>query len=420
VAKASRRALIVTQYFWPETGAPQVRYAAITRTLVGLGVNVDVLTGVPNYPTGRIQPGYDVWRPHVELHDAVRIHRLPLFAYGGTNKWLRLLNQGSFAATAFGGVLMDLDPDVVLVESPPLPLVLPAAAIARRHGVPLVMYAADLWPAVPLAMGALSPGFIGDRMEDLESLCYRLSWKITVTSESHYKTIAAHPNGGKEKLLLLPNGADPETFHPLDASETTEQRARLGDRLASRALFVYAGTVGHVSALDTVLDAAEILKGDERIGFVLLGDGPERERLESDARARGLDSVRFLGSVPPAEVARYLSLARASISSQRAMAVYDHARPAKVLPSLACARAVIYAGRGEMAAILERERCGVVVPPEDPRALAGAVRKLTDSPEEARALGERGRAFALRDFDFPTLVRGWWSRIEAGLPPRTA
>lgn len=411
------RVLIVTQYYWPEVGAPQVRYAAITRALVARGVQVEVLTGMPNYPTGRIHAGYSAWRPQVEMHDGARIHRLPLFAYGGRARRLRLLNHASFAATAFAGLLMDLRPDVVVVESPPLPLVPAAAAIARRHGAPLVMYCADLWPGVPLAMGALRPGFLADRLRDLESLCYRWSWRITANSDGIYEALAAHPDAGPAKLMLLRNGADTSVFRLYDADECDAERARLGP-LRERALFFFAGTIGPVQALDTLLDAAALLRADIRIGFVVLGDGPERERLEAKAAALGLDNVLFLGSVPAAEVARYLALARATVIPLHDLALFAGVRSAKLMPSLACARPVIFAGRGEMGALLEREDCGVVVAPDDPGALASAVVRLTDDPLEARAMGERGHAFALRDYDFDALVGRWWDELSAALRER--
>lgn len=411
-----RRVLIITQYYWPEVGAPQVRYEAITRTLVGLGVHVEVLTGMPSYPTGRIRSGYSAWPPRVEVRDGVRIHRLPLFAYGGSDRGLRLMNHGSLAICAFAGLVMSLAADLVLVESPPLPLVIPAAALARRSGARLVMFCADLWPGVPLAMGALHPGFIADRLTDLESLCYRWSWRVTVPTDGLYATLSAHPDVGAAKLLLLPNGVDTAIFRPYDVAECAAERARLG-ALEGQALFFYAGTIGHAQALDTVVAAATLLRDDARIGFVLLGDGPERAALEARAASLGLDNIRFLGSVAPDLVARYLAFARATIAPLRDVALFSATRPAKVLPSLACATPVIFAGRGEMAALLEREGCGLAVAPEDPRALAAAVSRLTDDAGAARAMGERGRALALRDYDFSALVSRWWGTLSAGLRP---
>lgn len=414
---APRRVLIVTQYFWPETGAPQVRYDAIARALVEVGVSVDVLTGIPNYPTGRVASGYSAWLPRVESRNGVTIHRLPLFAYGGPSKWLRLLNHGSLATTAFAGMFMDLRSDVVVVESPPLPLVLPAAAIARRSGAPLVMFCADLWPGVPLAMGALHEGSVADRLRDLETWCYRSAWRITVPTDGLFATLAAHPAVGPEKLLLLPNGVDTSVFRPYDTVTCERQRARLTP-LDQRELFMYAGTIGHAQALDTIIDAAALLRDDPRIGFVLLGDGPERARLESRARALGLENLRFLGSVPPEEVARYLAFARATIAPLRDVALFSATRPAKVLPSLACGKPVIFAGRGEMGAILEREGCGIVVAPEDPAALVAAVSRLAGDGAAAQAMGERGRALALHEFDFGVLVRRWWDALSEAPRPR--
>ena len=122
--------------------------------------------------------------------------------------------------------------------------------------------------------------------------------------------------------------------------------------------------------------------------------------------------------MPPDRVAAYLAFARATIAPLRDVALFVATRPAKVLPSLACARPVIFCGRGEMAAFIEREGCGIAVAPEDPAALAAAIRRLAADEAGARAMGERGRAWAVREFDFGAIVRRWWDALSAALPPR--
>lgn len=408
-----RRVLLVTQYFWPEPGAPSVRYAAITRTLRSLGIDVDVLTAVPSYPTGVVREGYSAWRPVVERHDGMRIQRLPTLPYGGRNRWLRMLNHASLAVSALAGVAVTARPDLVLVESPPLPLVPTAAFIARRHGVPLVMYAADLWPDVAVAMGALHAGRLERALRALESLSYRLSWRITVPTTGLVERLERHPDA-RGKVLLLPNGVDPTVFRPLARSEAPEVAAALGG-LSDRILFMFAGTVGPAQALDVVLDAAAVLRDAHDIGFVVIGDGPERERLARRAAELGLRNVLFTGSVQPDGVARYLAYARATLVMLRDLPIFEDARPAKVLPSLACGRPVIFCGRGEMAPLIERNECGLVVPPEDPAALARAVRRLADDEPLAVAMGQRGRRFALAEFDFGDLVRRWIGEVSAGM-----
>lgn len=379
-----------------------------------MGVDVEVLTGMPSYPTGRIRKGYEAWRPMTEQHDGVRIQRLPLFAYGGGNRWLRLANHGSLAASALAGVALTRRPDLVMVESPPLPLTLSAALIAKRHRAPLVMYVADLWPDVAVSMGALSKGALYRALRALESLAYRLAWRITVPTEGLYERLAAHPQAGPAKLLRLPNGVDPTVFRPMPRDDGAAATLAPLDR---RALFLYAGTVGRSQALDVIVDTAVQMAADRSIGFVVIGDGPERERLRARADAAGLDNIRFVPSVPPGDVPRFLSLARATIVPLMDLPLFEATRPAKVLPSLACARPVIFCGRGEMARIITAKGCGLVVPPEDPAALVAAVRRLAEDAEGAAAMGERGRAFALAEFDFSGLVRGWFDGISAALPP---
>lgn len=407
--------LIVTQYFLPEPGAPSVRYAAIARTLCELGVRVSVLTAVPNYPTGVVPAGYAAWRPTREWHDGVRVYRAPLFPYGGTRRGLRLLNHLSFSAAAFAGLALPVHPELVIAESPPLPLVLAAAAIARRHRAPLVLYVADLWPEVAIAMGALGPGRIADRARALETWAYRQAWRITVPTDGLHARLAARPDVGPAKLSVLMNGVDGRVFRPLDPGPAGAERAQLGP-LADRALFVYAGTIGEAQGLEVIVDAAAALRDDRRIGVLLLGDGPARERLERRAAALHLDNIAFLPAVPPATVTRYLALARAALAPLRDVALFDATRPAKVLPALACGRPVVFGGRGEMAEVILREQCGLVVPPGDAAALAGAIGRLTADPAGAAEMGARGHAFATREFDFPTLVRRWFDELSAARP----
>ena len=392
-----------------------MRYAAIVRTLRDLGVHVDVITGVPNYPTGRIPRGYRRVGLQVEEHDGTRILRLPLFAYGGANRWLRLLNHGSLAASVMVSAIRGRNVDLIIGETPPLPLAVSAAALARRSGTPLVLYVADMWPEVALAMGALKAGWLADRLRSLETFAYGSAVRITVPTEGLYAKLVAHPAAGPDKVVLLPNGVDPALFHPLDPGECEAERAALG--LSERALFLYAGTIGQAQALDTIIDTAELLRERDDILFGFVGDGPERGRLEDRARALGLRNVVFTGSVQPERVARYFALARASIAPLRDVALFGATRPAKILPSLACGCPVIFCGRGEMSGLIERERCGVVVPPEDPRALAEAVGRIAASAELAREMGARGRDWALREYDFGTLVRRWWGAISEALRP---
>lgn len=402
----------MSQYFWPEPGAPSVRYDAIVRTLVGLGIDVDVVTGAPSYPTGRVRPGYSALRPMVEEHLGARVHRLPLFPYGGRSRALRLLNHASLAASSLTVVARPFGADLVVVESPPLPLALSAAAIARREGAPLVVYVADLWPDSALAMGALRDGWVADRLRDLETAVYRAAWRITAPTEGVYASVAAHPAGGAERTLLLPNGVDPAVFHPYDPAGCEEERALLAD-IADGILFVSAGTLNRTQGLDVLLHAAALLRDERRVSFAIVGEGPERPRLEALARDLRLERVRFVGALPAERVARVLAFARATVVTRLDIELFRGARPARVLPSLACATPVVFAGRGEMAELLERVGCGVVVPPEDPAALARAISRLAQAPDAARAMGERGRAWALAEYDFPALVRRWIDALAA-------
>lgn len=407
-ALAGERWLILTQYYAPEIGAPQIRLRAMVAELRRRRIEVDVLTGMPNYPSGRVLPEYQGrWRCREEI-DGVPVRRTWLYAATGKSAKARLANYLSFTLTASFAALTGPRPSVLFVESQPLSLGLCALMMKWLRGVPYIYNVPDLQIDVARQLGFMQNPWLLRLAQRLENLCLRHAWKVaTVTHHfiAHFRErgIPAH------QITFLPNGADATLLRPLPPSKEHLERWEL----QGKTVFGYVGTQAFYHGLDVLIDAAAELAGDPRMVVLIVGDGPERPRLEALAQAKGLTNVRFARNTYEEMPAIY-SVIHASVATLRDVPVAAQMRLAKVFPSLSCGVPVIYAGRGEAADLIADNDCGLVVRPEDPRALAAAMRHIAGAPDERARMARAGRALVERDYSWSTIVGRWLQ--EVGLP----
>jgi colanic acid biosynthesis glycosyl transferase WcaI len=390
------RFLILTQYFPPEVGAPQVRLLAMGKELKSQGHDVRVVTAMPSYPRGRVFAGYrGRWRLSEEI-DGLPVTRTWIHAATGSG-FGRLAGYVSFAMTSFLECLRGARPDYLFVESPPLFLGATAWLASRLRRTSYIFNVSDLWPESAVAMGLVTNRFLIGMAKGLERFSYRHAAAVCAVTEGIRDEIAK--TSGAARVLLLPNGVDVKMFRRVDGSE------------GPVAMFVFAGTHGYAQGLDVVVEAARSLSSRPDIRFLFVGDGPEKNRLVE--LARDMPSIEFRDAVPVREMPRIFSSARASIVPLRKLELFKGARPSKVLPSLACETPVIYSGEGETAALLEREGCGLAVEPECPEKLAEAVERLADDPALGRAMGRRGRALVEREYSWEHITDRWLHELGA-------
>src|SRR5262245_46599089 len=192
-------------------------------------------------------------------------------------------------------------------------------------------------------------------------------------------------------------------------SPSSELLGRWG--LKGKKVFLYVGTHAFYHGLDTLVEAAALLKHRQDLAFLFIGDGPERPRLERMCNEKNLQNVIF-GKSPYDEMDRLYSIAYASIATLRKMQVAKEMRLSKVFPSLSCGVPVIYAGEGEAAELLRSNECGICVPPEDPVLLKEAIERLADRPALRDTMGHRGRALVERDYSWSCIIRRWLDEIR--------
>lgn len=403
------RLLILSQYFEPELGAPQVRLAAFARELLRLGHQVEVVTALPSHPLGRIFPAYRgrLYRRETPP-DGLVVHRVWCYAALGSGL-KRMANYLSFAVTALAGLARCRRPDLLFVESPPLCLSLPGWIAARWWRAPMVFNVADLWPDSVAALGVLRAGPALGLACRLETWSYARSRLVNAVTDGIRETLIRDKGLDPARVTFLPNGVDPVLFAPGPADPALA--AELG--LEGRTVILYAGTLGLAQGLDVALDAMKLVapRRPEAL-LVFLGDGSDRRRLEDRVHAERIPGVRFLEARPLPEVARLYRLAFAGLAALRRLPLFERARPSKLFPIMASARPVLYSGAGEGARLVSGAGAGLAVPPEDPEALARAMLRLLQDPEAARTMGGNGRACVEAHFAWPRLVQSWLDQVE--------
>lgn len=404
------RFLILSQYYPPEVGAPQVRLAAFAHALMKRGHEVEVVTALPNYPLGQIFPEYRGRPSHAEVIDGVRVRRVWLYAANGSGM-TRMLNYLSFTAASLPALASMRRPDVVFVESPPPTLAVTGWLMARRWNVPMVLNISDLWPDSALQLGLLRDGASARAAARLEAWAYRHAFFVTAVTEGIRSALTSAKGVPERKVLFLPNGVDVKTFRPLPRDDALAQT--LG--VTGRTVVLTAGTMGYAHGLDVALDTAELLRGGP-ITFLFVGGGSDRERLMHAATDRHLDNVLFLDPRPSDQVPPLYSIASIGLTTLRDSPLFEGTRPVRMLATMACAKPVVYSGAGEGARMLIEADAGVVVPPEDPASLASAITSVIDDPARAEQMGRNGRRFIESRLSWDALVGAWLDELTERMP----
>ncbi len=379
------------------------------QVLAARGHQVTALTGFPNYPGGRLYPGYRLrWRLW-EQRDRVRVLRLPLYPNHGLSKVKRVVNYGSFAlaASTIGAALCG-PADVMWVYHPPLTVGIPAWWIGLTRRIPFVYEVQDMWPETLAATGmALSPGMT-QWVARLAKFIYRQAAAITVISPGFKRNLIAK-GVPAEKIHVIPNWADEDIYRPVERDEALAREHGLLNRFN----VMFAGVMGAAQALENVLIAAEKLSDREEVQFVLIGDGLDTERLKQAAQVRGLSNVRFIGRQPAERMPYFFAWADALLVHLKRDPLFEITIPSKTIAYLACGRPIITCTAGDPADVVRDAGVGLVCAPEDPTALAQAVRQLAAMPVEQReALGGAGRQAFLQNYTRAVLMDKYEQLLE--------
>src|SRR5688572_17801850 len=338
--------LFLSDNFPPETNAPATRTFEHTRRWVRAGARVTVVTTAPNFPAGKIFPGYQNRLFQREWIDGVDTVRVWTYISANEGFGRRTLDYMSFMVMGFLAALLLRRPDVIVCTSPQFFTACAAYVLSIFKRRPFVFELRDLWPDSILAVGAMSDSAAIRALKRLEYFLYHKAARIVSVTHS-FKSVLSGNGVAAAKIAVVPNGADLVGFTP------GPKPGDLLERHGLRGKFVaaYIGTVGMAHGLGTVLDAAEKLAKNERVAFIVVGDGAERRSLEAACGRRGLANVVFVGPVGKEEVVRYWRLADAALVLLRDRPVFRHVLPSKMFEAMATARPIILGVLGESAAL---------------------------------------------------------------------
>jgi putative colanic acid biosynthesis glycosyltransferase WcaI len=394
------RILLLSQYFHPEMTAAPLRLRPLGAGLVERGHQVEVVCEVPNHPEGVVHDGYR-GRPIVRRElDGMEVTYVRVFASPSKRAPSRLANYATYAAAAslVGGTRRK--PDLILASSPPLSVGPVGAMLSQRFRVPWVLDVRDLWPEVATVLGELRNERALRSALWLERRLYRSAASITTVTDPFVEHIARITDGAK--VHLIPNGT---TRTWLDLEAVDVDRGELG-LPSDRFLWTYAGNVGLSQDLATAVEAASRL--DDEFQLLILGDGATRAGLEERAASLPEGRVVFRDSVPADVAARIMRASDALLVPLADDPMLGKTIPVKLYDSCAVGRPVLVAAPGESRRLASEQGAGVALPPEDPGALAGAIRKLASDDRFSAGVAEQAHRFAaehLREQQVPKLER---------------
>jgi glycosyltransferase involved in cell wall biosynthesis len=383
--------LFLTENFPPEGNAAASRVFERARYWVLWGHRVTIITTAPNFPSGKVYEGYRNRWHHVETMDGIRVVRVKTFIAANEGFFLRTFDFLSFMFTAVAAGLFEDRPDVIVATSPQFFTAIGGWLLGTLRRIPFVTELADLFSGSVVAVGAMKPGLFVKILEKLELFIYRKSAAIVALTEA-FRTDLVSRNVDPGKISVVINGVDLPRYSPRPRSVEMAEAFGLRDRF----VVGYVGTLGMAHGLETVLDAAELMR-DDSVCFVFVGDGAAKANLVEKTRNRNLKNVIFIPNQPKARMPEAWSLCDVALVHLKNEPLFRTVIPSKIFEAMAMGLPLLAAiPNGEAAKIIEREKAGVIVPPGDPPALVEAIRRLRDDDQARQAFATCSLAAAPR------------------------
>jgi len=410
------RILFLTHYFPPEVNAPATRTYEHCVRWVRAGHEVTVVTCAPNCPDGLVYEGYRNKLPRqVEWVDGIRVVRVWTYLAPNAGTGRRILNYLSYMVSATLAAVRLRRPDVVVATSPQFFCGWAGVFASWLKWRPLLLEIRDIWPESIAAVGAIRRRWLLRLLERLEKWMYRSAAHVVAVGAGYRRNILKKVRMA-DRVSVIPNGVDLEEFVPDEPYPRLLHKWNLEDRFVCS----YVGTVGMAHGLEVVLDAAELLrdKGRRDIGFVIVGDGADRRRLEEEAARRGLNgAVVFTGREPKEEIPAVLASSDACLIHLKQCELFGTVIPSKIFETMAMGRPIIMGVNGEARRIVMEAGAGVPMEPESARSLVEALEYLADRPGSGREVGHRARQYVARHYDRGVLAGrylGLLERVAAG------
>lgn len=382
------RILMLTQWFDPE---PTFKGLVFAKALRERGHEVQILTGFPNYPGGKVYPGYRIGPFLREVVEGIPVLRVPLYPSHDTSAIRRIANYVTFALSAATIGAAGVKPaDVMYVYHPPATVALPAIMIHGMRRIPFVYDIQDLWPDTLNATGMMSNRVLLGLVDRWCRMVYRAASKIVVLSPG-FKDVLVQRSVPEEKIEVIYNWCDEGQIPKTPKNESLAKELGFSGRFN----VLFAGTMGKAQALEAVLDAAGRIGGRiPEIQFIFVGGGIEVARLQAIARERRLNNVLFLPRRPVSEIGEVLNLADVLLVHLKDDPLFRITIPSKIQAYLAVGRPILVGVRGDAADLVRVAGAGIDCEPENPESISEEVEKLYRMPRSLLdEMGDNGRRY---------------------------
>ena len=391
--------LFVSQHYRPEPC--DTRTSQLAAGLARRGYKSAVLTSFPNYPFGKVYEGYRQSLRKMEKIDGVDVVRVPMFPDHSRSKKRRALSYLSFGISAsFLGMLFTRKPDLIWIHHPPLTTGIAGYLLAKLKRVPYVYEIHDLWPETLMSTGMIGEGRVTKAIRKVCHWLHQRAAAIIVTSPG-MKDHLASQGIQADKISVIPQWADEASFAVVDKNKDFA----LDQGLSVSRNVVFAGNLGIAQGLDTILDAAKLLKDLPDFQMVLIGDGVDGERIKERCRTESINNVRFLGQMPATEVSKAMAWAEGAIIHLNQDPLFSITIPSKTQAYLACGIPILCGVEGDAAKVVEDARAGFCFTPECPEEMAAAIRRLLEcTPAERDQLSANALTAFRAHFSKETLL----------------
>lgn len=391
------RILIYSYNYYPEPIGIAPLMTELAEGLVKRGHQVRVVTAMPNYPERQIYEGYRGKFYVNEYKNGVQIQRSFVWIRPQPKLIDRVLLDASFVMTSFWPALFGWRPDVILSTSPSLPVCVPAALLGWLRACPVVLNLQDILPEAAIHVGLLKNKWLIKIFSVLEKFAYYSATKISVIADGFVENLLSK-GVPQQKIEQIPNWVDVNFIRPLPKDNNS---FRAQHNLNDKFVVLYSGNIALTQGLETVIKAAAIVRDVREIAFVIVGEAKGLQRLQKYCLDCGADNVLLLPFQPREHLPEMLAAADVGLVVQKKN-VISFNMPSKIQVLLASGRAMIASvpKNGTAAKAVRQSGGGIVVPPEDPEALAMATLDLYKHPEKAKTLGYNSRKYAMEQYAF--------------------
>jgi glycosyltransferase involved in cell wall biosynthesis len=391
--------LITTQHFYPEN----FRINSVAKSLVDMGYDVDVITGLPNYPAGKVFQGYsDSWLKF-DTYKGINIFRVPIFLRGRASNLSLILNYLSFVISAciFGLWRLKKKYDVVFCYgTSPILQAIPAVLLAKKNQAPLILNVQDLWPESVSATDRIHSPFTIELLSKLIRWIYKRTNVILVQSEAFKETILKLSPASD--VIYWPNSVDPIFY----IGQSIKMSPSLVTIFSENVFTVtFAGNIGSAQSIKTIVHAAYLLQVEERIKIILLGEGSMREWALQEKSKHGINNLILPGSFPEDQMPSIYQKSSCLLVALTNRPIFNLTIPNKIQGYLALGRPIIGSLNGVSARIIADANAGLVAPAENAKILAERILEMSNrSSKDLEIFGYNGRRYFMKHFEHGQLM----------------